>query len=80
MTAPSWPGRQRGPGPAPAHELVGGWALGLVHEMKPRAALMRRAMALGYQRAMLAVVLDHDDAHEGCQAFLDKRRPRFSGA
>ncbi len=35
--------------------------------------------ALAYERAQLAVVLDHPDAQEGCQAFLDKRKPRFAG-
>ena len=45
-----------------------------------QGAEMPLEQALAYERAMLAVVLDHDDAREGCQAFLDKRRPRFSGA
>ena len=40
-------------------------------------AEMPLEQALAYERAMLAVVLDHDDAKDGCQAFLEKRRPRF---
>jgi enoyl-CoA hydratase len=41
-------------------------------------AEMPLEQALAYERAMLAVVLDHPDAQEGCQAFVDKRAPRFS--
>jgi enoyl-CoA hydratase len=41
-------------------------------------AEMPLEQALAYERAMLAIVLDHPDAKEGCQAFLDKRSPRFS--
>ncbi len=35
--------------------------------------------ALAYERAMLALVLDHPDAQEGCRAFLEKRAARFGG-
>ena len=35
--------------------------------------------ALAYERAMLGVVFDSDDAREGCQAFIDKRKPTFKG-
>lgn len=41
-------------------------------------AEMPLEQALAYERAMLSLVLDHPDAKEGCQAFLDKRAPRFS--
>lgn len=41
-------------------------------------AEMPLEQALAYERAMLGLVLDHPDAKEGCQAFLDKRTPRFS--
>lgn len=40
-------------------------------------AEMPLPQALAYERAMLSVVLDHPDAKEGCQAFLDKRPARF---
>lgn len=36
--------------------------------------------ALAYERAMLGLVLDHPDAKEGCQAFLEKRPARFGDA
>ena len=41
-------------------------------------AEMPLEQALAYERAMLSLVLDHPDAKEGCQAFLDKRAPRFA--
>ena len=36
--------------------------------------------ALAHEQAMISLVLDTDDAHEGCQAFLEKRDPDFRGA
>jgi enoyl-CoA hydratase len=36
--------------------------------------------ALRHEQAMIGLVLDSDDAHEGCAAFLEKRRPSFRGA
>lgn len=35
--------------------------------------------ALAHEQAMIGLVLDSDDAHEGCRAFLDKRSARFTG-
>jgi enoyl-CoA hydratase len=35
--------------------------------------------ALAYEQAMIGLVLDTDDAHEGCTAFLQKRPPIFLG-
>lgn len=35
--------------------------------------------ALAYEQAMIGLVLDAEDAHEGCQAFLQKRKAAFSG-
>ena len=34
---------------------------------------------LAYERAMIGLVLDSKDAHEGCAAFLEKRPPVFRG-
>ena len=35
--------------------------------------------ALAHEQAMIGLVLDSADAHEGCQAFLGKRPANFSG-
>lgn len=35
--------------------------------------------ALAYEQAMIGLVLDSEDAHEGCAAFLDKRPATFRG-
>jgi enoyl-CoA hydratase len=35
--------------------------------------------ALAYEQAMIGLVLDSKDAHEGCQAFLGKRTATFTG-
>lgn len=35
--------------------------------------------ALAHEQAMIGLVLDSADAHEGCRAFLEKRAPRFEG-
>ncbi len=40
---------------------------------------MPMAAALQYEQAMVSLVLDSDDAHEGCKAFLEKRKPDFKG-
>lgn len=52
--------------------------------------LMKRALrhggemplgaALAHEQAMIGLVLDTDDAHEGCRAFLEKRKPTFKGS
>lgn len=36
--------------------------------------------ALGHEQAMISLVLDSADAHEGCRAFLEKRTPEFRGS
>ena len=36
-------------------------------------------LALAHEQAMIGLVLDSRDAHEGCQAFIDKRRASFEG-
>ena len=35
--------------------------------------------ALAHEQAMIGLVLDSADAHEGCRAFLEKRAANFSG-
>ena len=35
--------------------------------------------ALAHEQAMIGLVLDADDAHEGCQAFLNQRKAEFKG-
>ncbi len=40
---------------------------------------MPLSAALGHEQAMISLVLDTDDAHEGTAAFLEKRKAEFKG-
>lgn len=40
---------------------------------------MAMQAALDHEQAMVSLVLDSEDAHEGCSAFLEKRKPNFKG-
>ncbi len=40
---------------------------------------MPLSAALPYEQSMIGLVLDTADAHEGCSAFLDRRKPNFTG-
>ncbi|QHE83889.1 enoyl-CoA hydratase/isomerase family protein [Hydrogenophaga sp. BPS33] len=40
---------------------------------------MPLSAAIGHEQAMIGLVLDSQDAHEGCSAFLEKRKPQFVG-
>ncbi len=42
-------------------------------------AEMPLSAALPYEQAMIGLVLDAADAHEGCSAFLERRKPNFVG-
>lgn len=41
---------------------------------------MPLSAALRHEQAMIGLVLDSEDAHEGCSAFLEKRTASFRGA
>lgn len=43
-------------------------------------AQMPQPQALAYEQAMIGLVLDSADAHEGCRAFIEKRKADFKGA
>ena len=55
----------------------------LVLKLLKRALLygtdMPLAAALPYEQSVVSLVLDSNDAHEGCSAFLEKREPKFTG-
>lgn len=40
---------------------------------------MPLGVALAHEQAMIGLVLDSQDAHEGCAAFLEKRAAQFTG-
>ena len=40
---------------------------------------MPLSAALPYEQAMIGLVFDTADAHEGCSAFLEKRKANFAG-
>jgi len=42
-------------------------------------AEMPLGAALAYEQAMIGLVLDTEDSHEGCRAFLEKRKAAFTG-
>ena len=64
-----------------AHQIAGRspLVLKLLKRTLNDGADMPLAAALRHEQAMIALVLDSDDAHEGCSAFLEKREARFSG-
>lgn len=56
---------------------------GLVLKLLKRAILDGEEMplrsALRHEQAVIGLVLDSADAHEGCSAFIEKRQPQFRG-
>lgn len=40
---------------------------------------MSLSAGLAHEQAMIGLVLDSKDSHEGCSAFLEKRKPTFKG-
>ena len=55
------------------------WALRLLKGSMLHGAEMPLDAALAHEQATISLVLDSDDAHEGCDAFLAKRPPAFRG-
>lgn len=54
--------------------------LSLLKRTLNEGAEMPPSAALAYEQAMIGLVFDTDDAHEGCGAFLDRRPANFTGA
>jgi len=55
-------------------------ALKLLKRSLRQGIEMPLGAALSYEQAMIGLAFDADDAHEGCKAFLEKRRPAFKGS
>ncbi len=53
--------------------------LKLLKRTLTHGADMPMPAAIAHEQAMIGLVLDSADAHEGCMAFLEKRRPSFQG-
>ena len=52
----------------------------LLQKLLLGTADMALPSALRHEQATISLVMDSRDAHEGCSAFLEKRKPRFDGA
>lgn len=55
------------------------WALRLLKSAMTQGAEMPLNAALQHEAVTISLLLDTKDAHEGCQAFLEKRTPNFQG-
>lgn len=64
-----------------AHRLAGNpaWAMRMLKSTMLHGADMPLSAALMHEAAMISLVFDTEDAHEGCTAFLEKRAPVFKG-
>jgi enoyl-CoA hydratase len=54
--------------------------LSMLKRTLAEGAEMPPAAALAYEQAMIGLVFDADDAHEGCSAFLERRPAKFTGS
>lgn len=55
------------------------WALRLLRSAITQGAEMPLGAALQHEAVTVSLLLDTKDAHEGCRAFLEKRKANFSG-
>lgn len=55
------------------------WALRLLKSSMTQGAEMPLAAALQHEAVTISLLLDTKDAHEGCRAFVEKRKPNFQG-
>lgn len=53
--------------------------LKLLKRSMRNGADMPMSAAIAHEQAIIGLVLDSSDAHEGCRAFLEKRKPQFTG-
>src|SRR5690606_8161683 len=66
---------------APAAQIAGKspLVLKLLKRNLRQGQEMPLGAALAHEQAMIGLVLDTQDAHEGCRAFLEKRDANFKG-
>jgi enoyl-CoA hydratase len=56
------------------------WALRMHQSSMLHGADMPLSASLAHEMATISLILESDDAHQGCSAFLEKRQPRFLGS